>query len=76
MSYIGNNPEAEELKRVATVLEKAATESSNAAKRANDAVLAAKRSAFWTMIAAIVLLFGIASNLGYVEDIKVWIGPR
>lgn len=80
MSYIGNNPEAEELKRVATVLEKAATESSNAAKRSNDAVLAAKRSAFWTMIAAIVslvgVLFGIASNLGYVEDIKVWIGPR
>lgn len=77
MGYVGNTPETEELKRVATALEKAAEESASAAKRANDAVLAAKRSAFWTMIAAIVslvgVLFGVASNLGYVENIKAWI---
>ncbi len=77
MGYIGNTPETEELKRVAAALEKAAAESAGAAKRANDAVHAAKRSAFWTMIAAIVslvgVLFGMASNLGYDEDIKAWV---
>ena len=64
MSYLGNTPEVAELKRLADAIEQSA-------KGAEQAALAAKRSAFWTMNAAIVSLVGIvvaaATTLGWLD---------
>ena len=74
MSYVGNTPEAMELKRLADTLEAATKDAVAAAKTANESASSAKRSAFWTMIAAFVSLFGIiigvVSTLGWLDDLK------
>lgn len=67
MSYIGNTPEASELKRLADAIEQSA-------KGAEQAALSAKRSASWTMMAAIVSFLGIvitaATSLGWLDWAK------
>lgn len=64
MSYIGNSPEAVELRRLVDATEQSA-------KGAEQAALSSKRSAFWTMIAALVSLAGIvitaATTLGWLD---------
>lgn len=67
MSFIGNTPEAAELKRLADAIEQSA-------KGAEQAALSAKRSASWTMMAAIVSFLGIvltaAITLGWLDWAK------
>lgn len=67
MPYIGNTPEAAELKRLADAIEQSA-------KGAEQAASSAKRSAFWTMTAAIVSFVGIAitaaTTLGWLDWAK------
>lgn len=67
MSYVGNTPEAAELKRLVDASEQSA-------KGAEQAALSAKRSAFWTMIAALVSFVGIvitaATTLGWLDWAK------
>lgn len=67
MSYIGNSPEAVELRRLVDATEQSA-------KGAEQAALSSKRSAFWTMIAALVSLAGIvitaATTLGWLDWAK------
>jgi len=67
MSYVGNTPEAAELKRLADAIEQSA-------KGAEQAALSAKRSASWTMMAAIVSFLGIvitaATSLGWLDWAK------
>ena len=74
MSYIGNTPEAAELKRLADALESAAKDSAAASKTASESAASAKRAACWTMIAALVSLLGIvissAITLGWVDGFK------
>lgn len=66
--HFRNTKEAAELQRLADTLEASATESAQAAA-------AAKRSAFWTMIAAIVSAVGVVLSTVAALGMLDWAKP-
>lgn len=69
--FFRNSKELGELKRLADVLEASTKDAAEAATIARESVVAAKRSAFWTMVAAIVaalgMVFSAAATLGWLD---------
>ncbi len=74
MSYIGRSPDTEQLERMADAAERAAKDSADTARISLEAAVAAKRSARWTMFAAIASAIGIVINallvLGWLDWAK------